>query len=91
MKPYYSLSDGERTMIATEEKLDRARAVEPSEEKLAVIDLPQRVAQDLPPSIINKLFETAAERNCCIVTACVDDGELRAEPWVRRESVEQPA
>jgi len=87
VKPYYALSDGERTMIACEEKLERARAVEPEAEKLAIIDLPQRVAQDLPPSVMERLFSMAAEKNACIVTALVDDGELRAEPWVPRETM----
>lgn len=41
-KPYYDLSDGERTLIATAEKIDRVRMIYPDKSKLAIIDLPQR-------------------------------------------------
>jgi hypothetical protein len=81
VKDYFSLSDGERTMIAVAEKIERARAVEPNGERLAIVDMPQRVAQDLPPSVLNRLFTEAAKMNACIVTGMVDDGDLRAEPW----------
>lgn len=80
-KPFFDLSDGERTMIAVAEKIERARAVEPDGQRLALVDLPQRVFQDLPPSVRKSLFAMAAERNTCVVTAEVDDGDLRAEPW----------
>ncbi len=79
VRPYYDLSDGQRTMIAVAEKIERARAVEPDGKKLALVDLPQRVYQDLPPSVRRALFALAESRNCCVVTAEVDDGELRAE------------
>ena len=84
-KPYFEMSDGERTMIAVAEKIERARAVEPDGERLAVVDMPQRVAQDLPPSVLNQLFREAARQNTCIITAMVDDGDLRAEVWSEEE------
>lgn len=81
VKPYLGLSDGERAMNAIAEKLDRARAVDPTWERLAIIDLEQRIAQDLPPSVQDRIFQAAYDRNCCVVTALVDDGPLRAEVW----------
>jgi len=79
-KPYYSFSDGERTLITGEEKIDRVRAAIPSDQ-MGIIDLPQRVAQDLPKSLLNRLAARAAEKNVCIVTGLVDEGPLRAIVW----------
>ena len=79
-KPFYDLSDGERTLIATTEKIDRVRLLEPDERRLAIIDLPQRTFQDIPASVRKMLFARAAARNVCIVTAQVsDDPVLKAE------------
>jgi hypothetical protein len=79
-KPYYDLSDGEQTLIAVAEKIDRVRSVDQDFARLAIIDLPQRTFQDIPESVRRDLFRKAASKNCCIVTAQVsDDPELRAE------------
>ena len=79
--PYYAMSDGERTMIAVAEKIERARAIDPDPAKLVVIDVPQRTWQDIPDSVRDRLFGMAAEQNACIVTALVDDGKLRCVVW----------
>ena len=81
--PYYDMSDGQRTMIAVAEKIGRTRAIEPDGTKLAIVDLPQRACQDLPPSILDNLFAMAEQANTCVVTGAVDDGELRCEVWRR--------
>jgi hypothetical protein len=79
-KPFFSLSDGERTMIAVAEKIERVRESEPDETKLGIIDLPQRTFQDLPDSVRLELARQAAARNICVVSAQVtDDKELTAE------------
>ena len=81
-KNYYELSDGERTMIAVAEKIERVRAAEPDETKLGIIDLPQRTRQDLPNSVMESLTRKAAATNTCLVSAEVsDDPKLCVEVW----------
>jgi hypothetical protein len=80
-KPYYAASDGEWTALATAEKIERTRALSPDPERPAIVKLPQRVLQDLPDSIRQRLFAMAASMNACIISAQVDDGELRCEVW----------
>jgi hypothetical protein len=82
---YYRFSDGERAIIATEEKLERARAQEPTAETLAIITLGQRIAQDLPPSIHERLAQMAYNHNSCLVTALVSDSPLHCEVWQPKE------
>lgn len=81
VKPYYEESDGERAMIAVAEKIETTRATEPDGNRLAIVDLGQRIFQDLPASVQDALFDMAARMRGCVVTAQVDDGPLRAEVW----------
>jgi hypothetical protein len=80
-KPYYAMSDGERTALGTAEKIERTRALSPDPARLVIVKLPQRVIQDLPDSIRQHLFAMAAAMNACIISAQVDDGERRCEVW----------
>jgi hypothetical protein len=80
-KPYYAMSDGERTALGTAEKIERTRALSPDPARLVIVKLPQRVLQDLPDSIRHRLFAMAAAMNACIISAQVDDGEWRCEVW----------
>lgn len=84
-RPYYAASDGERTMIAIAEDLDRARAIASYPEQLVVVQIPQNTWQNIPDSVRDRLFATAAEQRACIVTAMVDDGDLRCEVWQPKE------
>lgn len=80
-KPYYVMSDGERTMIALAEKVERTRALTPDPGRPIVVRLPQRTLQDIPQSVRDRIFGMAAALNACVISAQVDDGELRCEVW----------
>ena len=70
-----------RTLIATDEKIDRVCAADPDPKRLKIIDMGQRTCQDLPKSLLNKLAARAAKHNVCIVCALVDEGPLEAVVW----------
>ena len=79
-KPFFDLSDGERTLLACAEKIDRVQAAKLDPLRIGIVDLPQRTFQDLPQSVRDTLFVQAADAECCLVTAQVTDGrELAAE------------
>lgn len=81
-KPFYNaMSDGERTKIAFAEFVERARAATPDRNTLVVAPFPQRVWQDIAPSDKEALCRMAYALNVCIVTAAVDDGQLRVRVW----------
>ena len=90
-KPYYAMSDGERTLIATEEKIERTRAATPDLAQTILVKLPQRTFQDLSPSWRERLFALAAEQNACLISAEVDDGDLRCEVWTPNGAAEVEA
>ena len=81
-KPFYgAMSDGERTKVAFAEFVERARLGTPDLDTLVVAPFPQRVWQDIAPSDKEALCRMAHALNVCIVSAAVDDGELRVWVW----------
>jgi hypothetical protein len=81
-KPYYGdMSDGERAMVAIAEKIEKTRGTEPDSKRLAIVDIGQRIFQDIPDSVRAALFRMSAEMFACLIAGQVDDGPLRAEVY----------
>lgn len=74
---FADLSDGERTRVAVDVAID---AFPPGGAGMPVIPLPQRIFQDLQPSVRRELAEHARSRRVVVVSAQVtDDAEMCAE------------
>jgi hypothetical protein len=75
------MSDGERAMVAIAEKIEKTRGTEPDSKRLAIVDIGQRIFQDIPDSVRAALFRMSAEMFACLIAGQVDDGPLRAEVY----------
>lgn len=81
VKPMYALSDGERSLLAIFEKIDRVCDADPSD-RLKLLDVGQRTWQDLPESLHDEILRYAYDRNVCVVSAAVSDDEtMTVEVW----------